>query len=162
MDRQSMARALELAARGIGQVSPEPLVGTVIVNESGEVVGEGFYLYDQVKHAETLALEQARERAHELRNQYAAILVGSGTVLADDPLLTDRSGRPRRRPLLRVLLDDRLRLPNDYQLSQTSREQPVLLFTSSDAGPSSQLTALGVELVRIEGGARDLVAMMNE
>ena len=52
MDRQLMARALELAARGIGQVSPGPLVGTVIVDESGEVVGEGFYLYDRVKHAQ--------------------------------------------------------------------------------------------------------------
>ena len=63
MDRQLMARALELAARGIGQVSPGPLVGTVILDESGEVVGEGFYLYDRVKHAETVALEQAGSRA---------------------------------------------------------------------------------------------------
>src|SRR5256884_7619444 len=109
-----------------------------------------------------IAGEEARARAHELRHQYDAILVGSGTVLADDPLLTDRSGRPRRRPLLRVILDDRLRLPNDYQLSQTAREQPVLLFTSSDAEPSSELKELGVEMVRIEGGARNLLAMMNE
>src|SRR6266567_7699943 len=63
MDRQLMARALELAARGIGQVSPGPLVGTVMVGESGEVVGEGFYVYDQIKHAETVALEQAGSRA---------------------------------------------------------------------------------------------------
>ena len=58
-----MQRALELAGRGIGQVSPGPLVGTVIVDESGEVIGEGFYLYDRVKHAETVALEQAGSRA---------------------------------------------------------------------------------------------------
>ena len=109
-----------------------------------------------------IAGEEARARAHQLRHQYDAILVGSGTVLADDPLLTDRSGRPRRRPLLRVVLDDRLRLPNDYQLSQTAREQPVLLFTSSDAEPSSELKQLGVEMVRIEGGARNLFAMMTE
>src|SRR3989442_12398672 len=63
MDRQLMARALELAARGIGHVSPGPLVGTVITAESGEVVGEGFYLYGRVKHAETVALEQAGSRA---------------------------------------------------------------------------------------------------
>src|SRR5437588_9730437 len=62
MERQLMARALELAARGIGQVSPGPLVGTVIVDESGEVVGEGFYLYDQVMHAETVALKKAGSR----------------------------------------------------------------------------------------------------
>jgi diaminohydroxyphosphoribosylaminopyrimidine deaminase/5-amino-6-(5-phosphoribosylamino)uracil reductase len=51
-DKLMMSRALELAAQGIGQVSPGPLVGTVIVDERGEIAGEGFYLYDQVKHAE--------------------------------------------------------------------------------------------------------------
>src|SRR5437764_6253402 len=62
-DQRMMARALELAARGIGLVSPGPLVGTVIVDTKGEIIGEGFYVYDQVKHAETLALEQAGDRA---------------------------------------------------------------------------------------------------
>src|SRR6185295_5728190 len=58
-----MQRALELAAGGIGLVSPGPLVGTVIADERGEIVGEGVYIYDNLKHAETLALEQAGERA---------------------------------------------------------------------------------------------------
>src|SRR4051812_1818633 len=58
-----MKRALELAAQGIGQVSPGPLVGTVIVDPQKRIVGEGFYVYDQVKHAETVALEQAGENA---------------------------------------------------------------------------------------------------
>jgi diaminohydroxyphosphoribosylaminopyrimidine deaminase/5-amino-6-(5-phosphoribosylamino)uracil reductase len=58
-----MRRALELAARGIGRVSPSPLVGCVVARDGGEVVGEGLYLYEGVKHAETLALEQAGERA---------------------------------------------------------------------------------------------------
>jgi diaminohydroxyphosphoribosylaminopyrimidine deaminase/5-amino-6-(5-phosphoribosylamino)uracil reductase len=58
-----MTRALELAAQGAGQVSPGPLVGTVILDAAGEVAGEGFYLFEQVKHAETTALEQAGERA---------------------------------------------------------------------------------------------------
>ena len=62
-DRQMMTRALELAAQGTGQVSPGPLVGTVIVDAAGEIAGEGFYLFDQVKHAETTALERAGERA---------------------------------------------------------------------------------------------------
>ncbi|HEX8351703.1 MAG TPA: bifunctional diaminohydroxyphosphoribosylaminopyrimidine deaminase/5-amino-6-(5-phosphoribosylamino)uracil reductase RibD, partial [Pyrinomonadaceae bacterium] len=62
-DERMMARALELAARGAGQVSPGPLVGCVIVDGRGEVVGEGFYVYEVVKHAETLALEQAGARA---------------------------------------------------------------------------------------------------
>jgi diaminohydroxyphosphoribosylaminopyrimidine deaminase/5-amino-6-(5-phosphoribosylamino)uracil reductase len=43
-----MDRALELAARGVGLVSPGPLVGCVIVNPEGEVVGEGFYVYEDV------------------------------------------------------------------------------------------------------------------
>jgi diaminohydroxyphosphoribosylaminopyrimidine deaminase/5-amino-6-(5-phosphoribosylamino)uracil reductase len=58
-----MRRALELAARGVGQVSPSPLVGCVIARDDGEVVGEGLYLYERVKHAETLALEAAGGRA---------------------------------------------------------------------------------------------------
>ena len=58
-----MARALELAARGAGQVSPGPLVGCVIAGRGGEVLGEGFYIYEGVRHAETLALEEAGERA---------------------------------------------------------------------------------------------------
>src|SRR5215471_7543319 len=56
-------RALELAACGVGLVSPGPLVGCVIVNGRQQIVGEGFYVYDEVKHAETLALEQAGEAA---------------------------------------------------------------------------------------------------
>src|SRR5205823_3970780 len=83
-----------------------------------------------------------------------AIRVGSGTVLADDPLLTDRSGQPRRRPLVRVILDDRLRLPSDYQLSQSARETPVVLFSSSDTETAAELKQLGVEMLRIVGGAR--------
>src|SRR5258708_18872899 len=59
LDRLMMARALELAEKGVGQVSPGPLVGCVIVDQSKKIVGEGFYLYDQLRHAETVALEQA-------------------------------------------------------------------------------------------------------
>src|SRR3954465_7604262 len=58
-----MQRALDLAAQGVGQVSPGPLVGTVVLDANGEVAGEGFYRYDEIKHAETIALEQAGERA---------------------------------------------------------------------------------------------------
>src|SRR5690349_7719596 len=58
-----MARALELASQRVGHASPGPLVGTVVVDAGGGVAGEGFYLYDQIRHAETIALEQAGERA---------------------------------------------------------------------------------------------------
>src|SRR6266699_5807316 len=62
-DRRMMTRALELAAAGVGQVSPGPLVGCVIVDESERAVGEGSYIYDRIRHAETVALEQAGSRA---------------------------------------------------------------------------------------------------
>ena len=58
-----MARALELSLKGVGQVSPGPLVGCVIVGVSGDVVGEGFYVFETISHAETIALELAGERA---------------------------------------------------------------------------------------------------
>src|SRR5437868_1352714 len=276
-----MARALELAARGAGQDSPGPLVGCLIVGRGGEAVGEGFYVYDRVRHAETIALEQAgarargatayvtlephahtgrtppctealiragvarvvapiedpnplvsgrgfarlkeagvavtvgvlereaarqnekyvhslrrrrpfvhlklacsldgriatrtgdarwitgeesRARVQLLRREYDAVLVGSGTAAADDPALTDRTGLPRRRPLLRVVLDERLRLAPDSQLARTAGATPVLVFTS-EAADARQVTALeerGVEVLKTASGGRDLVAVLGE
>lgn len=275
-----MRRALSLAALGVGQVSPSPLVGCVITDDVGVIAGEGYYLYERVKHAETLALEEAgtkaegatayvslephahhgrtppctdaliragvrrvvapiedpnpkvsgkgfahllsaglrvevgllaqeaarlnekyihfmrcerpfvhlklassldgriatrtgdsrwitgeraRARTHELRHEYDAILVGSGTVLADNPLLTDRSGKPRRLPLTRVLLDPRLRLSPDSQLAQTARDAPVLLFTS-DSAEASAVAALercGIEVLRF-GDGRNLNNLLTQ
>jgi len=271
IDRRMMARALELAARGVAQVSPGPLVGTVIVDARGEIVGEGFYLYDHVKHAETLALEQAGERArggtafvslephahqgrtspctdslinagikrvvaliedpnpkvsgrgfahlreagvqvctgsmadearrmneayihfmrtgrpfvhlkmavsldgkiatrtgdsrwitgeaararvHQLRHQCDAIMVGGGTVRADNPLLTDRSNQPRRRQLFRVVVDQCLHTRDDSQLARTTNEGPVIVFTREDAAVDaiSALQARGVEVLNKNHG----------
>jgi diaminohydroxyphosphoribosylaminopyrimidine deaminase/5-amino-6-(5-phosphoribosylamino)uracil reductase len=280
-DSRMMARALELASRGAGQVSPGPLVGCVIVDERGEVVGEGFYVYEGVRHAETLALEQAgarawgatayvslephahtgrtppctealvragiarvvapiedpnplvsgrgfaalseagvgvnvgalaveaarlnekylhavragrpfvhlklacsldgriatstgharwisseesRARAHQMRHEFDAILVGSGTAAIDDPLLTDRSGRARRRPLLRVVLDEHLRLGPESKLARTARDSPVLVFTSraADARRVAALEELGVEVLQDAAGGRDLASVLAE
>jgi diaminohydroxyphosphoribosylaminopyrimidine deaminase/5-amino-6-(5-phosphoribosylamino)uracil reductase len=281
-DERMMRRALELAAQGVGQVSPSPLVGCVIVDTEGRVAGEGFYLYEGLKHAETLALEQAGERARggtayvslephahhgrtppctdaliaagvrrvlfpiedpnpevsgrglahlkraglevsagellsleaarlnekyihfmrhkrpfvhlklaasldgrtatrtgdskwitgeearrrvqELRHEMDAILVGAGTARADDPVLTDRSGRKRRRPLVRVVLDEHLTLSNDSQLAGTAREIPLMLFTSkrADAERVKQLESSGVEIVRDDSGGRNLQSVLEE
>src|SRR5438270_519247 len=280
-DARMMRRALELAARGLGQVSPSPLVGCVIVSESGEIVGEGFYIYENLKHAETIALEQAgaqargatayvtlephahygrtppctealiragvarvvvpiedpnplvsgkgfahlraagvevqtgllereaarlneayihsmrharpfihlklacsldgkiatrtgdshwitgeesRARVQELRHQADAILVGAGTAIADNPLLTDRSGQPRRRSLVRVVLDAALRLSPDSQLALTARESPVLVFASETADEASRcaLVKRGVEIVQDASGGRDLQRVLQE
>jgi len=263
-DRRMMARALDLARKGVGQVSPGPLVGCVIVNSAGDVVGEGFYIFEDVKHAETIALAAAGEkargatayvslephahhgrtppctdaliaagikrvvvpiedlnpkvsgkgfehlraagvevqtgllaeeatqvneaylhymrtrrpfvhlklavsldgkiatrtgdsrwvtgpesrcRAHELRHAYDAILVGAGTIAKDDPLLTDRSGLARRRPLVRVVLDDKLRLSPESKLANTTSEAPVVLFGRSKGG---DLADKGVEIVNTD------------
>ena len=73
--------------------------------------------------------EESRRRVHELRHECDAILVGVGTVVADDPLLTDRSGLPRRRKLLRVILDSGLRLSVESRVVQTC-DKDVLVFCS--------------------------------
>ncbi len=69
----------------------------------------------------------ARERVQALRHQSDALLSGIGTVLSDDPLLTDRSQRPRRRRLLRVVLDRDLRLPPSARLVASARRHKDLL-----------------------------------
>ena len=69
--------------------------------------------------------EAARAHVHEQRHQSDAIMVGVGTILADDPLLTDRSGQPRRRRLLRVVLDSHLRLPLESRLVRSVANQGV-------------------------------------
>ena len=63
--------------------------------------------------------ERARAHVQQLRHESDAILTGIGTVLADDCLLTDRTGLPRSRPLLRIVLDSQLRLPLDSQMAQS-------------------------------------------
>ena len=264
-----MARALELSTKGVGLVSPGPLVGCVVVNARGEVVGEGFYVFEDVKHAETIALEvagerarggtayvslephahhgrtppctdaliaagikrvvapiedlnpkvsgkgfahlraaginvetglleaeaaqineaylhymktglpfvhlklavsldgkiatrkrdsrwvsgpESRARAQELRHQYDAILIGAGTAMTDDPSLTDRSGLPRRRPLVRVVLAETL--SPDSQLATTASEAPVLLFNESDLGAVlKELGSRSIQSVLVEGGS---------
>lgn len=280
-DQRFMQQALALAAKGAGQVSPGPLVGCVIVSAAGEIVGEGFYVYEKLKHAETYALEQAGERArgatayvslephahhgrtppctdaliktgvnrvispiedpnpqvsgkgfahlraagidvsigllareaqhlnekylhfmatarpfvhlklaasldgkiatrtgesqwitgpesrarvHELRHEYDAILVGAGTVLVDDPLLTDRSGRQRRRPLARILLDQRLTIPLNAKLVTTTAEAPLIIFAGKDAETSKLdlLRSSGVEVLSDKAEGRDLFAVLTE
>jgi diaminohydroxyphosphoribosylaminopyrimidine deaminase/5-amino-6-(5-phosphoribosylamino)uracil reductase len=72
--------------------------------------------------------EASRAAVQELRWQADAVLTGVDTALADDPQLTDRSGKPRRRRLLRVILDSALRIPLDSKLV-TTVDGDLLLFT---------------------------------
>jgi diaminohydroxyphosphoribosylaminopyrimidine deaminase/5-amino-6-(5-phosphoribosylamino)uracil reductase len=107
--------------------------------------------------------EQSRARVHELRHEYDAILIGAGTAVADDPVLTDRSRLPRHRTLKRILLDDRLRLSPDSQLALTAREIPLIIFTSdtADERAAQTLQTLGIEIVRSPRGSRDLRAVLE-
>jgi diaminohydroxyphosphoribosylaminopyrimidine deaminase/5-amino-6-(5-phosphoribosylamino)uracil reductase len=90
---------------------------------------------------------EARRHGHLLRTQYDAILVGIGTILADDPRLTCRLPGLERRSPVRVILDSKLQLPQDSQLARTARECPVLAFTLAQSG-GDELIAQGVEIER--------------
>lgn len=273
-------KALDLASRGIGLVSPNPLVGCVIVSESGQIVGEGTYIYENLTHAEVIALEKAGElakggtayvslephnhhgktppctealinggikrvvcpiedpnplvsgkgferlrnagvevvtgiladdasrlnekficwhekqrpfvhlklamsldgrislknsvsttlscdeaqrRVQEIRHEHDAILVGANTAAIDNPSLTDRSGKHRRRPLARIVLDNHLRLPVGSILTTTTDSAPTLVFTSCfDPELTLPLTDAGVEIIPVEKGARNLPAVLEE
>jgi diaminohydroxyphosphoribosylaminopyrimidine deaminase/5-amino-6-(5-phosphoribosylamino)uracil reductase len=277
-DEAFLVRALELARSSIGLTSPNPNVGAVIVDDSGNIVGSGTYTYDGIKHAEILAIDQAGEkargatlyinlepcshhgrtgpcadavissgirrvvacmhdsnpivsgrgfgclqaagvqvevglleeeakklnesfakyirhrtplitlkaamtldgkiapppeshnptalgaggatggwitsetaRAHvqELRHQHDAIMVGVGTIIADDPLLTDRSGHPRRRPLLRVILDSRLRLPHGSRVVKTAKDDVLVLCSFAEENRKQALESLGIRVEQI-------------
>jgi diaminohydroxyphosphoribosylaminopyrimidine deaminase/5-amino-6-(5-phosphoribosylamino)uracil reductase len=99
-----------------------------------------------------------------MRHAADAVLTGVGTVLADDPALTDRSGLPRRRSLLRVVLDPRLRTPLDSQLVW-SASGDVLVFCGAEAEAAkvAEFEAAGVEVVRVGGvgGRLDLRAVLE-
>src|ERR1017187_2134679 len=77
--------------------------------------------------------ERARAHVQEIRHDSDAILTGIGTVLADDCLLSDRTGHPRSRPLLRIVMDSLLRLPLDSKMVRSAAGD-VLVVASSAAG----------------------------
>jgi len=293
-DEQFMRRAFDLARAGVGLVSPNPAVGAVVVDSSGQETGAGTHTYDGLKHAEILALEKAGARArggtlyinlepcshqgrtppcadaviaagirrvvssmqdpnpqvsgsgfvklraagiqvdlglfeaeakklnesfakyirrgiplvtlkaamtldgkiapppagsrvptavaaggftggwitgeiarrhvHQLRHQHDAIMAGVGTVIADDPLLTDRSGLPRRRPLLRVILDSFLRMPHSSRLVKTAQNDVLVLYSQADDAKKHDLEMLGIQVERIpahEDGRPDLAEALR-
>jgi len=277
--------AMELAQRGIGLTSPNPLVGALLVDSDGDVVGSGVHTYDGVKHAEVLAIEQAGSKArgatlyvnlepcshrgrtgpcadaviaagirrvvasmadpnplvkgqgfgklraagvelatgileddarqlneafakyirqrtplitlkaamtldgkiapppgkdqappahgaggntggwitsetarahvHELRHQNDAIMVGVGTVIADDPLLTDRSGQSRRRPLLRVIVDSLLRLPLESRVVQTAQNDVLVLCSFAEEKKKKRLLDHGIRVEQVAYASTD-------
>lgn len=93
--------------------------------------------------------DAARAHVQQLRHQHDAILAGVGTVIADDPLLTDRSGRRRRRPLLRVVLDSHLRLPLESRVVKTAKDDVLVLCSLPDESRKKVLIAHGVRVEQI-------------
>lgn len=103
----------------------------------------------------------SRERVQHMRHERDAVLTGIGTALADDPQLTDRSKRPRRRPLLRVVLDRDLRLPPSARLAKSSRRQQDVLVMHGPLGPEaarrrSLLEKAGVRLREVAATAEGI------
>jgi len=129
------------------------------------------------KSREWITSEESRAEVHRMRHASDAILTGIGTILADNPLLTDRSGLPRRRRLLRVILDSKLRLSPKSRIVK-SAQQDLLVFTSASlkSAKARNLQDEGVEVVRITGrsgslelksvlrglGQRDILSVMLE
>ncbi len=269
MNPRYMREVLELASRGRGATSPNPMVGAVLVRE-GEVVGRGFHTWNGVKHAEVLAIEEAGEHARgatlyinlepcshqgrtgpcadaliaagvsqvvaamedpnpkvkgegfrkltdagievvmaneyvreaeklneaychymrtgkplvmlkaavtldgkiaapednrgwitseraradvqQLRHSYDAILTGIGTVLNDDSLLTDRTGLPRSRPLMRIVLDSQLRLPPAAKMVAGCKDDVTVVCTSAASAERRRaLEQHGVRVLTFDG-----------
>jgi diaminohydroxyphosphoribosylaminopyrimidine deaminase/5-amino-6-(5-phosphoribosylamino)uracil reductase len=108
--------------------------------------------------------EAARAAVQPLRWQADAALTGVDTVLADDPLLTDRSGLRRRRPLLRVVLDSALRMPLDCKMIATAHNDVVIFTVSKDAARIHQLEERGVrvEVLPAEAGRVPLGKVLDK
>jgi len=103
--------------------------------------------------------ERARAHVQQLRHDSDAILTGIGTVLADDCLLTDRTGLPRSRPLLRIVLDSRLRLPLDSKMVRGAARDVLAIGTSAAAADRRKaLEKQGIQVLILDGrdGRSDL------
>src|SRR5712692_5052068 len=110
----------------------------------------------------------SRLEVQRMRHASDALLTGIGTVLTDDPRLTDRTGLPRRRPLLRVVLDSQLRIPQKSQLVRHAAGD-VLVFTheSEKSRKVRALARAGVRVIRAPGrgkelSVRDIVGKLGE
>ncbi len=111
-----------------------------------------------------ISSEASRRRVHELRGRMDGILVGIGTALADDPLLTARPPGPRT--ACRVILDSHARLAAVSQLVQTARQVPTLIAVSAQAkNAPAALSAAGCEILAVPGDAEgrpDIMRLLDE
>lgn len=94
---------------------------------------------------------EVRSEVQKMRHANDAILTGVDTVIADDPLLTDRSGLPRRRPLKRIVLDSQLRVPPGSKILRDAANPTTIFTTSKDRGLIQLLEPFGAEIVPVSG-----------
>ena len=106
-------------------------------------------------HTGWISSEVARAHVQELRHQHDAILVGVGTIIADDPLLTDRTARARRRPLLRVILDSHLRLPVESRVVKTAQNDVLVFCCFAEDKKRQELLKRGVRVEQIPRSSQD-------
>ena len=99
--------------------------------------------------------DEARAHVQQLRHQHDAILVGVGTVIADNPLLTDRTGLPRRRPLLRVIMDSHLRLPLQSRVAQTAAEDVLVFCSFAEEKKKQGLLNHGIQVEQVAPSGPD-------
>jgi len=99
--------------------------------------------------------EEARAHVQQLRHESDAIMVGVGTIIADDPLLTDRTGLARRLPLLRVVLDSRLRCPLDSRLVRTAKDDVLIFCSFAEEKKRRLLEERGIRVEQVPLGSSD-------
>jgi diaminohydroxyphosphoribosylaminopyrimidine deaminase/5-amino-6-(5-phosphoribosylamino)uracil reductase len=120
----------------------------------GKIAGpQGGSVNAQLAADRWITSEESRAHAQSLRHESDAILVGAGTIVADDPLLTDRTGLPRRRPLLRVVLDSRLRCPLESQLVKTAQNDVLIFCSFAEEKKRRALEDLGVRVEQMPLGS---------
>lgn len=112
-----------------------------------------------------LTSEASREEVQRMRHESDALLTGIGTVLADNPRMTDRTRLPRRRPLVRAIVDSKLRMPVKSGILKSAKND-VLIFTtqSADSAKAKSLQKAGAEIVQVRarGGHVDLREVLRE
>jgi diaminohydroxyphosphoribosylaminopyrimidine deaminase / 5-amino-6-(5-phosphoribosylamino)uracil reductase len=101
----------------------------------------------------------SRARVQELRHAHDALITGIGTVLADDPLLTDRSQRPRRRRLLRIVLDSQLRLPLTSHILKDVEDDLLIVTRNEDETRRQALAARGARVLVIDAQAEGGISL---
>lgn len=115
-------------------------------------------------HSQWISSEQSRAKVHRLRDRVSAVMVGIGTVLADDPSLTTRLPRKRGRDPIRVVADSNLRTPPDAKIFRSSATSGVIIGARHDAPMDlgARLEQQGAKVVRTRGRERvDLGDLLN-